>query len=108
MERKWIKLMVFGTFDGLHKGHVDFFRQARRLAENSFLVVSIARDRNVIRIKGKRPVLSEEKRVFLMKKSGLADKVVLGGIDDHLSHIAKEKPDIIALGYDQKNYVRNL
>ena len=39
--------MVFGTFDILHQGHLDFFKQARKLVANPFLVVSVARDVNV-------------------------------------------------------------
>jgi FAD synthetase len=113
------RVMVFGTFDGLHKGHLDFFRQARALKflvsgqaknfiENSFLIVSIARDKNVFKIKGKRPRLSEKERFNLVKKSGFVDKVVLAGNTKYLPHILKEKPDIIALGYDQSAYVEEL
>ena len=29
------KIMVFGTFDGLHPGHLDFFRQARDSLRNT-------------------------------------------------------------------------
>jgi len=100
--------MVFGTFDGLHKGHLNFFRQAKNLIKNSFLIVSIARDKNVKRIKGQLPFLNEKKRMALVKKCKLVDKVVLAGIRNHIPHIAKENPDIIALGYDQKAYVENL
>jgi len=52
--------------------------------------------------------LGEKKRMGLLKKCKLADKVVLSGEKNHLSHILKVKPEIIALGYDQKAYVRNL
>ena len=100
--------MVFGTFDGLHAGHLDFFRQARKLAPNSFLIVSVARDRNVFRIKGSLPVLNEKARRSLLQNCALVDKVVLSGIKNHLPHIIKECPQIIALGYDQKAYVKNL
>jgi len=106
--RKRTKIMVFGTFDGLHKGHFNFFQQARKLAKDSFLIVSIARDRNVNKIKGKSPFLNEKERIILVKKCKLADKVVISGIKNHIPHIVKEKPDIIALGYDQKFYVKNL
>ena len=102
------KIMVFGVFDELHPGHLNFFRQARALARRPCLVVSVARDRNVIRLKGRRPNLGEKKRMGLLKKCKLADKVVLSGEKNHLSHILKVKPEIIALGYDQKAYVRNL
>ena len=111
--------MVFGTFDGLHPGHLSFFKQARALKslvpgqaknfmKNSFLIVSIARDKNVFKIKGKSPGKNEKERMILVKKCGLVDKVVLAGIKNHLPHIIKENPDIIALGYDQKAYTRNL
>jgi len=103
--------MVFGTFDGLHKGHVDFFKQARKLVKRplkQFLIVSVARDINVKRIKGNLPLLNEKERMALIKKYKFADKVVLSGIKNHIPHIRKERPDIIALGYDQKAYVKNL
>lgn len=100
--------MVFGTFDGLHRGHLDFFKQARALHQNPFLIVSIARDENVWKIKGKYPNLPERARMILVEKCKLVDKVVLSGLKNHLPHIIKENPDIIALGYDQKTYVPNL
>jgi FAD synthetase len=106
--QKRVKIMAFGTFDGLHQGHLNFFKQAKNLARNSFLIVSIARDKNVIKIKKEKPRFSEKERLLLIKKSKLADKVVLAGKAKYLPHILKEKPDIIALGYDQKAYVQNL
>ncbi len=103
--------MAFGTFDGLHQGHLHFFKQARRLAKNSYLIVSIARDKNVFKIKGKKPIKNEKQRIILVKKlikTKLIDKVVLSGLKNHIPHILKQAPDIIALGYDQKAYVKNL
>jgi FAD synthetase len=100
------RVMVFGVFDLLHPGHVSFFKQAKKLG--SFLIVSVARDVNVKKIKGKKPVFGEKDRMDHVKQLKLAKKVVLGGLADPWPHIVKEKPDIIALGYDQKNYVGNL
>lgn len=105
---KKTKIMLFGTFDGLHKGHLNLFKQARNLAEDSFLVVSVARDKNVKRIKGKPPLFDEKKRFKEIKKVKIIDKVVLANVKNYFSHILKEKPDIIALGYDQKAYVDEL
>ena len=102
------RIMVFGTFDGLHRGHINFLKQAKKLSSESFLVVSVARDQNVIKIKGVPVSLNEKKRKILVQKCKLADKVILSGIKNHIPHIVKEKPDIIALGYDQKAYVKNL
>ena len=108
MQKTKVKILVFGTFDGLHKGHLDFFKQARKLAERSFLIVSVARDKNVKRIKGQAPKLGEEKRLALIKKCILVNRAVLAGLENYLPHILKESPNIIALGYDQKAYVKNL
>ncbi|MEI7810379.1 MAG: adenylyltransferase/cytidyltransferase family protein [bacterium] len=108
MDIKKKKIMMFGTFDGIHEGHINLFKQARNFIKNSFLIVSIARGENVLKIKGYSPVLSDMERKNLLKKSKLADKVVLSGKKNYLLHILKEKPDVIALGYDQTAYVDNL
>ena len=107
-DKKGVKVMVFGTFDGLHQGHLNFFKQAKNFIKNSFLIVSIARDKNVYKIKGSKPELNEKQRLNLIKKCLLVDRVVLSGLNNHIPHIVKERPDIIALGYDQRNYIQNL
>lgn len=108
MKKLQTKIMIFGTFDGLHPGHLSLMKQARKLDKNPYLVVSIARDRNVFKIKKVKPILNEKKRAALLKKSKLVDQVVLSGIKNHLPHILKIAPAIIALGYDQRAYVKNL
>lgn len=102
------RVMVFGTFDILHKGHLSFFKQARKLAKNPFLIVSVARDVNVKRIKKQKPKATEKSRLQTVKECPLVDKVVLGGVKSFLPHILKERPQIIALGYDQSEYTKDL
>ncbi len=108
MISKLEKIMIFGTFDGVHEGHLNMFKQARKLSKNPFLIVSIARDQNVLKIKNKLPYNNEKKRQALVKKTKLADRVILGSLKNHLEHIIKESPDIIGLGYDQIHYTENL
>lgn len=100
--------MIFGTFDVLHKGHISLFKQARRLSQNPFLIVSVARDVNVKKIKGRMPRLKEALRLQEIKRQPLVDKAVLGGLKNYLGHILKLRPKIIALGYDQTHYVKDL
>lgn len=107
-KNKKTKIMVFGTFDFLHQGHKNFFLQARGLAKNPYLIVSVARDVNVKKIKKSAPVHHQNQRLDAIKKSRFADKCVLGGGKNYLTHIKKESPSIIALGYDQRAYVDNL
>ncbi len=101
--------MVFGTFDILHEGHRNLFAQARALAPDARLVVSVARDLVVERVKGSRPRHSEKERREAIRASGLADEVVLGDAEGYAEHMVAARPDIIALGYDQEGeYVKNL
>ncbi len=102
------RIMVFGTFDILHKGHLNFFKQARKLSSNPFLIVSLARDVNVKKIKKSKPLNSEKVRLTKIKKSLGVNRAVLGSVDNYIGHILKEKPQIIALGYDQKAYTAGL
>ncbi len=103
------RIMVFGTFDIVHAGHEDMFRQARALATEPFLIVSVARDNIVERIKSARPRNSEKARLANVRKNPLVDEVMLGDEGDHIPHIIAAKPSIIALGYDQEGeYVLDL
>ena len=103
------RIMVFGTFDMIHQGHEDFFRQARVLGEDPHLIVSVARDHSVERIKGARPRNSEADRLLAIELHKLVDEAILGDEKGYLEHIKKAAPDIIALGYDQSGeYVENL
>ena len=102
------RVMVFGTFDGLHPGHLNFFKQARKFGDN-FLVV-VARDKNVRKIKGRLPKLGERQRLRAVKEviKRSRDQVVLGGLKDPMTVIAKFTPNVIALGYDQKSFSEGL
>jgi len=104
--RKLKKVMVFGTFDVLHPGHLYFLNEARKLGNS--LIVSVARDINVKRIKGVTPLLPEQDRLELLQSLRPVDKAVLGDRRGYLKHVQKEDPDIIALGYDQTAYIDEL
>jgi FAD synthetase len=96
------RILIFGTYDGIHEGHRSFFAQARALAPNPLLIVSLARDVNVKKVKGKLPFETEQERKAALEKEILVDEVVLGALDDdYIAHVLSERPDIIALGYDQ-------
>ena len=94
--------MVFGTFDILHPGHLDFFRQAKK--HGDYLIVSVARDLNVKKIKGEFPVNNEQARMHAIDKQGIADEVILGRQSNWFEAIEEIKPDVICLGYDQDDH----
>lgn len=93
------KVMVAGTFDIFHLGHEYFLREARKLGYE--LIVVIARDENVFRIKGRRAKNSEDKRLNKVLESKIADKIILGNKGNIFDIIEEIKPNVICLGYDQ-------
>ena len=93
------KIMCMGTFDILHPGHLDYFRQAKE--HGDYLVVIVARDTTVIKEKG-RLRNGEKERLARIAEQPIVDKAILGNEGDKLKIIEQEKPDAICLGYDQK------
>lgn len=95
------RVLSCGTFDHLHPGHRSFLEQAAALGHE--LVVVVARDENVRRIKGRSPDHDEEERRARVEALGIAAQVRLGYPgSDFLKVVADIQPQIIALGYDQK------
>ena len=104
-----MRIMVFGTFDIIHLGHEDFFVQARALAKEPHLIVSVARDSAAARTRGSAPRHHEAERLATVAAHPLVDKAIMGDELGYIEHIVSEKPDSIALGYDQKGeYVEHL
>lgn len=93
------KVMAFGTFDNFHLGHEAYLKQAKSLGDE--LVVVIARDETVQKIKGRFPDQNELERKKAVEKSEVATKAILGNPDDKYEVLRKYRPNIIALGYDQ-------
>ena len=94
------KVLVFGTFDGIHPGHIFFLKEAKKMGK---LFVSVSSDKNASVLKKKELWKKEDERKKEIKKLKIADKVIIG--DEKIGDwniVGKIKPDIIALGYDQK------
>ena len=95
------RVVCAGTFDYLHQGHIDFLTQAKELGDE--LIVIVARDETVSRIKGFLPKHNEELRAQRVRDTGIPDNAVLGNLENDLFRILEElNPDVIALGYDQR------
>ena len=103
-------MLASGVFDLLHLGHVKFLEEAKRTGgPNSELVVIVARDSTVEKTKGKRPIMSEDQRCALVESLKVVDRALLGFETLDIGEvIAKVKPDVIALGYDQEEMAKEV
>ena len=92
------RVLATGTFDILHPGHVYFLAQAKALGDELFVI--IARDSNVTH--KPKPVIPEEQRLEMVDALKAVNKTILGSEKDMFEPLREIKPDIIALGYDQR------
>ena len=100
------KVMVFGTFDVIHPGHLYLFEQAKKYGD--YLIVVVARDSTVKEVKQHKTMYGEQERLAAVQKTPFVDKAVLGNSGDKYKVIEHHKPDIICLGYDQKAFTDKL
>ena len=96
---RYKKVLAGGVFNVVHPGHELFLKKAKELG--SYLVVVIANDKTAKRTKPYK-ILPHGERRRNVESLGIADKVVIGDERDLLKVVREERPDVIALGYDQK------
>jgi D-beta-D-heptose 7-phosphate kinase/D-beta-D-heptose 1-phosphate adenosyltransferase len=94
--------MVNGTFDILHRGHIEMLNYARSLGDQ--LLVAIDTDRRVKQLKGQdRPINNQEDRKLFLYNLKAVDIVMLFDSKEELVNIMKEyKPDVYVKGSDWK------
>ncbi len=96
-------VLASGVFDLIHYGHIRFLEEAKKAGGvDAKLVVIVARDRTVKKLKGKTPILPEEERRLIVETLKPVDAAFLGNQPLNVKDILYEcKPDIIAFGHDQ-------
>ncbi|HXH73974.1 MAG TPA: D-glycero-beta-D-manno-heptose 1-phosphate adenylyltransferase [Bacteriovoracaceae bacterium] len=97
------KKIVFtnGCFDILHRGHVTYLSEARKLGD--LLVVGLNSDASVKRLKGpERPINNESDRQYVLSQLKAVDFVEIFDEETPLTLIKKVKPKILVKGGDWK------
>ena len=92
-----------GTFDVLHMGHIKLFREARKLAgPTGLVVVGTDSDERIRTLKGPtRPINDLFDRVDFLRSIKYIDEVVAFSSEDALvANIKRYSPDIILIGDD--------
>ena len=99
--------MVFGVFDGMHKGHRWFLREAAKHGDE--LIVAIARDEIVRLLKKKDSAHNEAERLQALGKITDVSRAILGDAKMGSYKVLKKyEPDVICLGYDQQALAEDL
>lgn len=98
-----IKVMVNGTFDILHRGHLEMLKFAKK--QGNFLLVAIDTDRRVKELKGiDRPINNQDDRMFHLMCLAFVNEVQLFDSKEELIEIMKSyKPDVYVKGSDWKS-----
>ncbi len=94
------KVFVSGCYDLLHSGHVEFFQQAAKYGD---LYVAIGSDQTVFDLKGRKPINSEQERLFMVQSVKCVHQAMISrgsGILDFLPEFLEIKPDVFVVNED--------
>jgi FAD synthetase len=100
MKKAKKRVLVAGTFDLIHAGHIYLINEAAKLGD---VYVVVATDKNRELFSGIRPIILQEQRLEIIRNLKNVTEARLGRNDnDTLKTVEEIKPDIILLGPDQK------
>ncbi len=94
------RVLVFGSFDGLHPGHESFLREAGELGD---VIVSLPSNETIRVLKGASPKYPFTERKTALEESGLVKEIYQS--DDRegcYKILRKADPDLVFFGYDQE------
>lgn len=97
-----MKIVVNGTFDILHRGHIEMLEYAKSLGD--YLLVCIDTDSRVTELKGPtRPINNQTDRAFMLNSLKCVDAVWFFNSEEELEYILETyQPDIMVKGSDYR------
>lgn len=105
-----MKVLTVGTFDLIHRGHIDLFMFCKKLAgEDGQVIVAVNTDEFVEQYKGKKPIINTTHRVDMVRSVRWVDRVVVNkGNEDCTEVIDQIQPQYLVVGSDwlDKNYLK--
>jgi FAD synthetase len=97
--RDTFTVMIAGTFDIIHNGHLYLINEAAKIG---IVHVIVARDTSVEKFKGQKPILPEKQRLEIVRSIKNVTWAELGSDkDDWIKRIVEICPDVFLLGPNQ-------
>ena len=98
-----MNIVVNGTFDILHRGHIEMLEYAKSLGNH--LLVCIDTDNRVKELKGEdRPINNQTDRAFMLQSLKCVDEVWTFNSEEELEFILENYcPDIMVKGSDYRD-----
>lgn len=99
-----IKIIVNGSFDIVHLGHIRLLQYAKSFP-SAYVYVLIDTDRRIKELKGTdRPINTEYERATLLSELKLVDRVDIFDTDEELVNLIRNyDPDMMIKGSDYRN-----
>jgi len=95
-------VLIGGVFDIVHPGHIHTLKDAK--SQGDILIVVVARSSTALKINKHRKIYHDEYlRRELVSSIRYVDYAIIGREGTLYDTVEFVKPDIIALGYDQKH-----
>ena len=94
------KVFVSGSFDMLHSGHIEFFREAAQYGD---LYVALGSDRTIFELKGRSTVNTEQERLFMVKSVSFVKDAFISrgsGILDFEAELREIRPNFFVVNAD--------
>ena len=100
------KILTYGTYDLLHRGHINLLRRAKEMGD--YLIVGLSTD-EFNQLKNKRSFYSYEERKLVLEAIRYVDLVIPETSWDQKSQdISKHGVDIFVMGDDWQGKFDNL
>lgn len=96
-----IKIFVSGTFDILHAGHIQFFKEAKALGDE--LIVNFCSAKNLVIYKKRRASMPDDNKQIILESIRYIDRVYKGteeGVWDFVDAFKKEMPNYLVVTED--------
>ena len=81
-------IIVSGYFNPLHKGHIELFKNAKKLGDELIVIVNNDLQR---KLKGSKEFMDEDERILIINELSITDKVYLSIDNDSTVKKSLEK-----------------